>query len=503
MLGLFGKKSDHPMADLKSAQQVLEDIPRNDTLKLVQEISDWLDSVHNEGEIRLDDRFEVIGLLDQTAHSQVVKLWREFFALDAKAEFQGKRMLKVLGDYHANLVAAYHEVLVGCRDGEKGASSIKNMRPLIVARGINAITGHLKCAAVQYATVADDVWTQLGEYLAEAEAQESLDEPVELYAGGSRQFTVRHELAATLLWWSSGTGSLKPLQIHLSERVAAHVAAGLTLGQEPGEDALVVFDLTQARPPMRYTTDVTAQPSLRFIGYGQVKLQLEPLIAKLEKGVLPGEVNLGGSYDAETVLEVTTRLRTNWLDAPPTRRNARRSLDVNLDIAKGYAGLIDVANLAGKGKGDVAWVAEDVSATGFRCVVDSAKGNGMKVGSLLGFRPENIAHWGAGIVRRMRRNDDGMLDIGVEVLANRAARLKLGEDEGPVTSGDSFAVQLGQVVPGQEEVSLLLKLGNYAESESLKTQIDGKPYLLVPHALQEKGDDYDLGRYRLMAREEG
>jgi hypothetical protein len=36
MLGIFGKKSDHPLADLKSAQQVLDSVPKNDALAAVQ-----------------------------------------------------------------------------------------------------------------------------------------------------------------------------------------------------------------------------------------------------------------------------------------------------------------------------------------------------------------------------------------------------------------------------------------------------------------------------------
>ena len=54
-MGLFGRKSGHPMADPKSAQQVLDDLPKNDNLKTVQEISGWIESVREDAGLRLDD----------------------------------------------------------------------------------------------------------------------------------------------------------------------------------------------------------------------------------------------------------------------------------------------------------------------------------------------------------------------------------------------------------------------------------------------------------------
>ena len=45
MLGLFGKKSDHPLANIKSAQQVLEELPKNDAQNTVHELIGWIESI--------------------------------------------------------------------------------------------------------------------------------------------------------------------------------------------------------------------------------------------------------------------------------------------------------------------------------------------------------------------------------------------------------------------------------------------------------------------------
>jgi hypothetical protein len=80
MLGLFGKKSDHPMADIKSAQKLLEDVPKNDALKALQELTGMIQSARDQAEFRLEHQFAVLRLLDEAARPFERKLTREYFA---------------------------------------------------------------------------------------------------------------------------------------------------------------------------------------------------------------------------------------------------------------------------------------------------------------------------------------------------------------------------------------------------------------------------------------
>jgi hypothetical protein len=64
---LFGKKIDHPMADMKSAQSLLDDLPRNDSIRSLMELTDWMESVAGSGEFKLEHQFAVIRLLDEAA----------------------------------------------------------------------------------------------------------------------------------------------------------------------------------------------------------------------------------------------------------------------------------------------------------------------------------------------------------------------------------------------------------------------------------------------------
>lgn len=489
------------MADLKSARELLDEIPKNDALKALLEVTTWIESMRADEEIRLNDRFAALRLLDETARPFEIKVTREYFSTTPPSTFHENRLWTALNDFFTNLAEAYYEILVGCREGEKGAAALKDSRMLIAVRGIHTTMGRLKCAAVHYTPVEASIWEQLAEYYVHAETLHYLDEEFEFHGGHAADNSVRRRLAGLLLWWGTGTGSLKPLQIHLSERLTAHLSPYLDMGVESGDDSLFLFDMVQPRPPARYSGD-TAHPNLRFIRLGKVQAQLESLISTLEKGVVPSEVSLGGTYEAGLVLETTRRLAANWLSAPPTRRTVRHSVKVPMRVVRGYAGVIDQAyqytDLVDEKSGED-WEAEDISASGFRCILPASRTNSVKVGLLIGFKPENVKHWGTGIVRRLRRNEQNTLDVGVEVLANQIAGVTVREQGG---KEDHSAVWL--VKPGadnKEEVRLLIKPASFDESSALQANIDSKRFLLIPKKVDEKGDDYDLVSYRKVEQE--
>jgi hypothetical protein len=70
---LFGRKTDHPMADMKSAHALLDDLPKNDSLKSLMELTDWVESVAVSGEFKLEHQFAVIRLLDEAAYTHTRK----------------------------------------------------------------------------------------------------------------------------------------------------------------------------------------------------------------------------------------------------------------------------------------------------------------------------------------------------------------------------------------------------------------------------------------------
>ena len=505
LAGLFGKKSDHPLANLKSAQQVLDDVPKNDALKALQELGSWVESLRDHAdEFRLDHQVAVLRLLDEAAQPHVRKLLRDYFSLQPLNKFQENRAWTVLNDFFALSEHSYVNVLALCRKGDRNAAMVKPQLALLAARGVVAAANRLKLAAVRYALTDPALWSHFAEIYSYAEAQKILDEPVSLYPGTGINTSVKREFAAVMLWYSVGAGSLSPLHIHITERLLAYLNKYLSVGAQAEEGSQWVINLVQPTPPMRLNTETTIHPSLRFIGVNGVEEALNNLVKSLEKGILPQDLNFGGAiYEAELVCEVARQLLARCILPPPTRRNARRKLKVNLHVANGFFKLVENTDIGlnFSNEANDVWEVEDISATGFRSVASPAALEKIKIGSLIGSKPENMESWGVGIVRRLSRDTQNNLHIGVEILANQVSGVSLGARDRVGADEDNLALYLNKPNDNSGEAWLLMKPGAFLSNRSFNMGLGDKTFLLLPLGLVESGEDYDLARYRKMEQD--
>ena len=500
MFGLFGKKSGHPLADIKSAQQLLDELPKNDALKALQELTSWTEAMREHAEFPVDHEAAVMRLIDETARPLERKLVRDYFAASSLPSFHENRLWMALNEFYTQFSESYLKILARYRGGERGSSAIKSSLPLISVRGIRAITGRLKCAAARYMLVDPAIWECLAEFYMHADEQRYADEPVQLYSGAPANTSVRHEFTGTLAWFVSSASTLNRFHLHLAERLSGCLCKHMTAGKQCGADCLYGFDLSDPKPPLRVTKEIISQPGMLFIGVANVKAHAEQLLKELEKNTVPDELNLGGLYDAEIVRNVLSHLARNLTVPPPMRRTVRHSLKVSLNIANGFSSIMEHSGI-GLNFGDdssTLWEVEDISTGGFHCIVPSSYPASLAIGSLIGLRPEKLDYWGVGIVRRMSRDKQNNLHIGVEILSNRVTGVGLGEQKSEV---EQHALWLSSPEDGKEEVRLLMSPDTFSTNRSLHAHFENKGYLLMPLSLLEKGDDFDLARYRKIEKD--
>lgn len=490
------------MADIKSAQLFLQDLPKSDALKALYELTTWIESVREHQDFRLDHLFEVLRLLDETARPYERKLTRDYFSGKSLTKFHENRLWMALNDFFMQAAQAYLHVQTRYRNGDKGSAAIQPALSLIAARAICALTGRLKCAAVRYAPPDQTIWGSMAGLYAHAEAQKYLDEPVELYAGLGANTSVRYEFASLIMWYASGSSTLNPLQLHLAERLTSHLCRNfkISLQNEPG--SLFCFDLEHPAPPMRLNAEIEPQPGMLFLAAGSVQPHVEALLGMLEKNTVPEAINLGGVFDVDTVREVVRHLSGFWVSALPVRRDVRHKVIVKMHVATGFSGVLEKAGAGLDTGADTSehWTVEDVSVSGVRCVLPPARATGVEIGLLVGTRPDRGKHWGAGIVRRLSRDKQNNLHVGIALLGNHVSSVSLREHG--VSEGQP-AVLLNSASDDSGEVRLLMSPGAFSGSRSLHMKLAGKSYLLMPLALLEKGEDYDLARYRKIEEDVG
>ena len=503
--GIFGKKSDHPLADIRSVQALLDDLPKNDAHKMLMELSEWIESASDNTDFKPDHQLAVLRLLDETAQPYARKLARDYFAPQELNKFQENRLWLVLGNLFHHTAKAYCALFNRYCGGDKIAAAAKAQIPLLAARAVNAMTGRLKYICARYGPIDKTIWDDLARIYRHAEQQQYLDTPLGLYSGASGNTTVKRQIGHLLGWYGCGVDTLGPLYMHLTERIVAQHCSDIHMGAQQDANSLFSFDLDRPAAPMRVKVGAAVHPSTRFVGMAAMLPKLDDLIKVLEKDVVPENLNLGGTYDAELVREAAQFLM-GYLVEPPLRRNVRRGIKVNLNVTNGFAKVIERTDvgLNFSDEQPALWELEDISVSGFFTVLPTQGADGLRIGSLLGVQPDGVPHWGVAVVRRLMRDDANRLHVGVEMLANQIAGVALsqsgGGSEGFEDGQPALWLQAKQGAP-QGEVNLLMKGDTFSAHRSLQTQLDGKNYLLIPNGLQEKGLDYDLAKFRIVVQE--
>jgi len=75
---LGGRKSEHPLADEKSAKEALAGLPRSDPEKALEELRDWIISAAAADDLKPERRAEILLQLDEVALPFHRKLSRDY-----------------------------------------------------------------------------------------------------------------------------------------------------------------------------------------------------------------------------------------------------------------------------------------------------------------------------------------------------------------------------------------------------------------------------------------
>ncbi|HEU0186552.1 MAG TPA: hypothetical protein VFR06_01520 [Gallionellaceae bacterium] len=504
MLRLFGSGSDHPLSSLKSAQQLLEGLPKNDAVEVLQEIGHWIEELFEPANgFRLDHQLGMLRLLDEAAHPFLRRVTHSYFAVVPPAAFQENRLWGAMSAYYAYTALAYLHLLAGVRNGDKGSAALKSSLPLICARGIYAISGRLECAAVRYLPMEQQLWQHLAEFYSLAEEVQCQDELLVVYHGSGGQSTVNRQFAAVLMWHTSSVGTFRPLDLHISRRLIMHMSKSFSVASN-SSGSLFCFDLTQPSPPVRVKEEGTMYPeSVRFVGVGGAPTLFEDMLKTLAKNLVPEELQLGVAYSPEAVSDVAHRLSLCCQAPLPTRRNQRHKIKVSMNVASGFLRMVDYTSvdLYLDNEPCEMWEMEDISTTGFSCVMPAARVPQIKIGALIGLQPDKVNHWGAGVVRRLSRDVHNNLHIGIELLASKVHGVKLRINEGMNAGATQQALLLDKPDARDGEGWLVMQPDSYSSSRSPTLLQDENEFLMLPLGLVEKGEDFDLAHYRKMKQD--
>lgn len=503
ILNLFSSRPDHPLGEAKEFKRILAELPLDNAFKAVDEVYGWFESLQSADDFRVDHFFDVVRQLDEASQPHIRRLSRDYLYSPRLSKSEERRLWSMCYNYWGEVSSLYARCIERARlnPKDKGSEALNALLPLATTRLMAARATQVKWVEYRYGPIGEDLWRGLGQPYLVADAAGYSHKPVQLYPSETGSTSVAEQYLQSLIFYSSSMDSLMPIEIELADRLIAHFQSGFVFSNCCLPDSVYWVDPAGGCPPARLARKPDQQSSsLRFFSPGSAPLALNELIHSVERGQLPGDLNLGGEYLAKAVLPVLRHLALYWAPEPPQREHRRHAVKTRIAVLQGFddsftvfAG--DVARL-GKEHTAESWVVENVSLGGFGAEVDDLSGDWLKIGTLLSMQPEGGDNWVLGVVRRYNKDSDAHARVGIQALSRQAQSVELR----PRTSGFSAV----GAIPGiwlregnaPREARVVLPNASFDLRESVEFSHDGQRYLLTPIELEEVGSHFEIGRYR-------
>lgn len=503
MIKLFGGKPDHPMADAKEAKRILESLPAGDAAKALEELEHWLDSLATAEGFKPEQRIGLLFTVDEAAQTRLRKLVREYLAAVRPSRYQENRLWHRIHEYYKHAADAYARVLAGLSQDPKGASSIKAQLPLLLARTLRCAAQRIKWIQFRYGPTDLAVWGLLNLVYAHAERSGQTESAVTVYPGEGAESSPRREFLKAAMFGASSPDGLLPAEVELAERLISEHAGGFAIATAPAAELAYWSDLGQAMAPLRVTRAPQPTPGLRCFGASRALAQLQAQIARIEgTRQLPNEPAFAGVQDVETALDVMRHLAMYWSPVAPERKSQRHNVKSRLTVTYGLNGVLSALGGAADSLDfeEIAnenWIVENVSAGGFGAVVPQVKGDWLKVGVLIAMQPEGGDNWVVGIVRRVSKIGGQQARVGIQTLSRTPLAYRFTLEGGAAEPG----VLLRPPEPDATEARIALRTGAFVQGQKLELELAGRLHMFLSQGIAERGEDFEIGRFREMIRE--
>jgi hypothetical protein len=510
MRNLFGSgKPDHPLADAKEARRILDGMPADDPLRAIEELGHMFESVLSVEGFKPEYRVQLVQMIDEAAQGHLRKLQREYLSTPRLTKFQENRMWTVIHDFHRQSGMAFSACVDLQFAAQKGADVLKSGMPSLSVRALRALAAQMKWKYVRYGPFDRTIWGMIARNYAFAEARGYARAKVIVYPGVPGESSPEQEFLRAVMLATSSPDSLLPVEIEIAERLIAHFSGSFTFAENRRPDVTYWMDLATGQPPLRLARPPQYSPTLRFVGAGKAAQELGNLIRIVKStNAVPSNVGLGDNCEPGVALDVLDHLALYWSPRPPERKALRHRFKSRLSVTRGFDGVLTVLDPSGSAHaagGDIeSWVVENVSTGGFGASIPQIRGEWLGIGCLLGLQPEGGDNWIVGLIRRFNRESSQQGTVGIQTLSTTALRVKLKLRSSQAgTRRDADTGILLNPSDDAAEALILLRPGVLVAGQNLEFERDGKRFLLMSAEFMERGDDYELMRFRQMKWEPG
>ena len=557
-LSTLGRKPIPPLTNLHSITRWVDELPMGDTVATIEAVVKQIQEYCDQGGPTTKERVAVLGVLDQSVQGALEMLRDQYLQNPRMSRMMESRLWNTVMRYYQEILRAYHGHLmeyIGNPTGSRIGPSI----PLLTARTVRYFALDAKWSYYRYTEPNPKLWKRLHNLYHFSEYQEFERQPLKTY-DEEVETSVADLYLQALMLETLNTGSLAPRQLYLIERWLPMLVQGIAIEREfkPTQHTFYL-DLDENRGAHRVRR-VTPKETLRFWDTYGLKDKLDHLRAQLSAGALPARLGLTEDCKLPICLELLERISYFWsptgikrLQRAYERTRMMKSIEVvcglndicvnvradNVPALRAanasdagdisYAEMVDV-HLYGfvtqrtqvklgqvqeeKIEHVVAherWVMENESEGGYGANVKDQLGDWVRLGKLVGLKPEKKGHWNVGVIRRMRRLDQNQQYVGIEVISERPISLLLRADKSenrPLSIEGIDAIGFVAPIPTlylkgshpDQGDTFILQSAEYAKGRELWFNAQGFTYHISLKQAAERGDDWLRASFDVLAK---
>lgn len=519
------------MTDLKSATIWVQELPQRDVHRAQIEIIGALISINEKKTTSLRERIRVLIYLDEKAASLQRTLCREYIEHSDAADSEAAGYLPTILSFWNEMAAGYQQCIRNFA-ANPSSNKIRLQLPLLTGRAIYHFAMQAKWARLRYSAPDPAVWRNLHRLYLFAEREVFQLMPLKLYPDDKVETTCAAEYMQALMLHLSNPESLLPQQIDLIDRWLDNWAKSITLEHEfrPHRQIYAV-NLSDMKPPRKLRRNMIGE-KYRYWGVGLLLVNVNKAIEQLKQGELPARLKLGEDCRLPACLNLIELMSKRWSGAGNARQHDRQPNVKRVEVARGLEEIIlqmrrkrgartdtpsapvavQIEGVAGDNPDRIGaptpelfetrgeeWIMENESVSGVGATLSNPLHGGLKIGMLLGLKPEAEAKFAIGIVRRLSSTAPNKVFVGIQNLSQTPILVELGASENGVTTS-TRAIYLPEQRDAAIARSLLIDQASYRQGRVVQLNAQGKSYAVKLQQNLDESNDYCRVSFDVVAR---
>lgn len=530
---ILHKRSDDPVGDLKSATVWVQELPLADVHKAQAEIGKALSSLNENKKMSLKERLRVCMYLNEKAKGLQEQLCRDFLATMEDPHAPERAYLTTILHFWEEMATAYQICIRSF--AHDPVTKLWPQIHVITARAIYHFAMQAKWAHLRYLPVEGSAWRNLHRLYLFAEREGFDKTPVKLFPDSADDTTCLSEYVQPLLLQLASPDSLRPQQIDMVDRWLDTWAKSVSLENEfRPHRQLYAVNLGDTKPARNLRRNMLGE-KYRYFGVGFLMVTIEKAVEQLKAGEVPARLGLGEDCRLPHCLDLIELVARRWSKKDTQRKHERQpnvrvvhvaqglreiihqlkpgaktrrvvpqGEAVSLEVMHTIGGTPDMNTQSGEELFEPSldqWIMENESVSGYGATFNPTGRNGLKIGTLIGLKPENNRHFLIGVVRRINKSPASKTYVGLETMSQAPIPVELHTlPDGAKPTSRTDAIYLLEVPQTRTPRSLLLKKNNYQAGRMLQLKAQGKAYTIRLQQPLEETDDYTRIAFDVLAR---